>query len=47
MGLGIISCQAERVTPGMMDAAILELARSANIKDNIIVYFQKSPNCRK
>lgn len=36
LGLGIISCQAERVTPGMMDAAILELARSANIKDNII-----------
>lgn len=36
LGLGIISCQAERVTSGMMDAAILELARSANIKDNII-----------
>lgn len=31
LGLGIISSQAERVTPGMMDAATLELANSVNI----------------
>ncbi|MBI4814010.1 MAG: NAD-dependent malic enzyme [Methanobacterium sp.] len=28
LGLGIISCQAERVTSGMMDAATMELANS-------------------
>jgi malate dehydrogenase (oxaloacetate-decarboxylating) len=30
LGLGIISCQAERVTSGMLDAATLELANSTD-----------------
>ncbi len=30
LGLGIISCQAERVTSGMMDAATMELANSTD-----------------
>ena len=34
LGLGIISCQAERVTPGLMDAAILELANSVDFEDD-------------
>ncbi len=33
LGLGIISCQAERVTSGMMDAAIIELANSVNFQE--------------
>ncbi|NYB52670.1 MAG: NAD-dependent malic enzyme [Methanobacteriaceae archaeon] len=34
LGLGIISCQAERVTSGMMDAAIGELASAVDLKDS-------------
>lgn len=34
LGLGVVSCQAERVTEGMMDAAILELAISARMNED-------------
>ncbi len=36
LGLGIISCQAERVSTGMMDAATLELANSTTDKTRLL-----------
>ncbi|WP_048203992.1 NAD-dependent malic enzyme [Methanobacterium formicicum] len=36
LGLGIISCQAERVSAGMMDAATLELANSTTDKTRLL-----------
>lgn len=34
LGLGIISCQAKRVTAGMMEAATIELANSAKLNND-------------
>jgi malate dehydrogenase (oxaloacetate-decarboxylating) len=36
LGLGIISCQAERVSAGMMDAATLELANSTTDQTRLL-----------